>query len=40
MAMVIVFGLFSSTALNMVVVPVMYDRFGGREAVSSNAGVV
>jgi len=28
MAMVIMFGLLSSTALNMVVVPVLYDRFG------------
>jgi Cu/Ag efflux pump CusA len=28
MAMVIMFGLFSSTALNMVVVPVLYERFG------------
>jgi CzcA family heavy metal efflux pump len=28
MAMVILFGLLSSTALNMVVVPVLYQRFG------------
>jgi Cu/Ag efflux pump CusA len=28
MAMVIMFGLLSSTALNMVVVPIMYERFG------------
>ena len=28
MAMVILLGLFSSTALNMVVVPIMYERFG------------
>jgi CzcA family heavy metal efflux pump len=28
MAIVIMFGLFSSTALNMVVVPVLYERFG------------
>jgi Cu/Ag efflux pump CusA len=28
MAMVIMFGLLSSTALNMVVVPILYDRFG------------
>ena len=28
MAMVIMFGLLSSTALNMVVVPVLYERFG------------
>jgi Cu/Ag efflux pump CusA len=39
MAMVILFGLISSTALNMIVVPVLYDRFGRREAVSSDAGV-
>jgi Cu/Ag efflux pump CusA len=30
MAMVILFGLLSSTALNMIVVPVVYDRFGRR----------
>jgi Cu/Ag efflux pump CusA len=28
MAMVIMCGLFSSTALNMIVVPVLYERFG------------
>jgi len=28
MAMVIIFGLLSSTALNMVVVPILYERFG------------
>jgi CzcA family heavy metal efflux pump len=28
MAMVILFGLMSSTALNMIVVPILYDRFG------------
>jgi CzcA family heavy metal efflux pump len=28
MAMVIMFGLLSSTALNMIVVPILYDRFG------------
>ena len=28
MAMVIMFGLLSSTALNMVVVPLLYERFG------------
>jgi Cu/Ag efflux pump CusA len=28
MAMVIVFGLFSSTALNMIVVPAAFVRFG------------
>jgi CzcA family heavy metal efflux pump len=31
MAMVILFGLLSSTALNMIVVPVLYDRFGQRQ---------
>jgi CzcA family heavy metal efflux pump len=31
MAMVILCGLSSSTALNMIVVPVLYDRFGRRE---------
>jgi Cu/Ag efflux pump CusA len=30
MAIVILFGLFSSTALNMVVVPSVYARFGRR----------
>ena len=30
MAIVILFGLFSSTALNMIVVPAMYARFGGK----------
>jgi CzcA family heavy metal efflux pump len=30
MAMVILFGLLSSTALNMIVVPVLYERFGER----------
>ena len=28
MAMVIMFGLLSSTALNMLIVPLLYDRFG------------
>ncbi|MEO5741250.1 MAG: efflux RND transporter permease subunit, partial [Vicinamibacterales bacterium] len=28
MAVVILFGLFSSTALNMIVVPILYDKFG------------
>jgi CzcA family heavy metal efflux pump len=32
MAMVILFGLFSSTALNMIVVPVLYERFGRQGA--------
>ena len=35
MAMVIMFGLATSTALNMVVVPVVYARFG-RRAVRSG----
>ena len=39
MAMVILFGLVSSTALNMIVVPVLYDRFGRREAVPSSVEV-
>ena len=39
MAMVILFGLVSSTALNMIVVPVLYDRFGRRDAVPSIVGV-
>jgi CzcA family heavy metal efflux pump len=30
MALVILFGLMSSTALNMIVVPVLYERFGNR----------
>jgi CzcA family heavy metal efflux pump len=30
MAMVIMFGLLSSTVLNMIVVPVLYERFGDR----------
>jgi hypothetical protein len=39
MAMVILCGLFSSTALNMVVVPVLYERFGrSRPPVASPAG--
>jgi Cu/Ag efflux pump CusA len=32
MAIVILFGLFSSTALNMIVVPAVYVRFGGKPA--------
>jgi Cu/Ag efflux pump CusA len=31
MAFVILFGLLSSTALNMLVVPSLYLRFGSRE---------
>ncbi|MEO7273077.1 MAG: efflux RND transporter permease subunit [Vicinamibacterales bacterium] len=37
MAMVIMFGLLSSTALNMVVVPILYDRFGRPVAVATSA---
>jgi CzcA family heavy metal efflux pump len=37
MAMVIMFGLLSSTALNMIVVPVLYERFGDRGPVSQGA---
>jgi CzcA family heavy metal efflux pump len=36
MAMVIMFGLLSSTALNMVVVPILYERFG--RPVTAPAG--
>jgi CzcA family heavy metal efflux pump len=36
MAMVILFGLLSSTALNMIVVPVLYERFGDRGPVSQG----
>jgi len=32
MAMVIMFGLVSSTALNMIVVPILYERFGRRRS--------
>ncbi len=37
MAMVIMFGLLSSTALNMVVVPVLYERFGRPVAPATSA---
>ncbi|HEY0284391.1 MAG TPA: efflux RND transporter permease subunit [Vicinamibacterales bacterium] len=37
MATVILFGLLSSTALNMIVVPVLYVRFGHRGPVSRGA---
>lgn len=37
MAMVILFGLLSSTALNMIVVPVLYDRFGQRKPADAPA---
>jgi CzcA family heavy metal efflux pump len=35
MAMVIMFGLLSSTALNMIVVPILYERFGRRGAAAA-----
>ena len=42
MAMVIMFGLLSSTALNMIVVPILYERFGrpatGTPGSLSNPG--
>jgi CzcA family heavy metal efflux pump len=37
MAMVIMCGLLSSTALNMVVVPILYERFGRPFAVAQRA---
>jgi CzcA family heavy metal efflux pump len=37
MAMVIMFGLLSSTALNMVVVPILYERFGRPTALAKSA---
>ena len=36
MAMVIMFGLLSSTALNMVVVPILYERFGRPAAAEAT----
>jgi CzcA family heavy metal efflux pump len=36
MAMVIMFGLLSSTALNMVVVPILYERFGRPVALANG----
>jgi Cu/Ag efflux pump CusA len=36
MAMVIMFGLLSSTALNMVVVPILYERFGRPVALAES----
>ncbi len=36
MAMVIMFGLLSSTALNMVVVPILYERFGRPAAPATS----
>jgi CzcA family heavy metal efflux pump len=40
MAMVIMFGLLSSTALNMVVVPILYDRFGRPAEARAGGNVV
>ena len=40
MAMVILFGLLSSTALNMIVVPVLYEHFGDRGPVSQGASFI
>jgi Cu/Ag efflux pump CusA len=37
MAMVIMFGLLSSTALNMIVVPILYEQFGRPRRVSSES---
>ena len=37
MAMVIMFGLLSSTALNMIVVPILYERFGRPVAFTRRA---
>ena len=39
MAMVIMFGLLSSTALNMLVVPILYERFG-RPVAAEAKGVL
>jgi Cu/Ag efflux pump CusA len=40
MAMVIMFGLLSSTALNMVVVPILYERFGRPAATRMTAAAM
>jgi hypothetical protein len=37
MAMVILFGLLSSTTLKMIVVPVLYERFGSRGPVARGS---
>jgi Cu/Ag efflux pump CusA len=39
MAMVIMCGLLSSTALNMVVVPILYERFGRPAAEVRASGI-
>jgi Cu/Ag efflux pump CusA len=39
MAMVIMFGLLSSTALNMIVVPILYERFGRPASVAGSAAL-
>jgi Cu/Ag efflux pump CusA len=36
LAMVIMFGLLSSTALNMIVVPILYERFGRPAAATAS----
>jgi Cu/Ag efflux pump CusA len=38
MALVILFGLASSTALNMIVVPVLYARFGRPVQAETDRG--
>jgi CzcA family heavy metal efflux pump len=38
MAMVIMFGLLSSTALNMIVVPILYERFGRPVSAQTASG--
>jgi Cu/Ag efflux pump CusA len=38
MAMVIMFGLLSSTALNMIVVPLLYERFGRPVTAGAQEG--
>jgi CzcA family heavy metal efflux pump len=40
MAMVILFGLLSSTALNLIVVPVLYERFGDRGPVAQGRSIL
>ena len=40
MAMVIMFGLASSTALNMIVVPIVYARFGRPAPAVTGRGEV
>ena len=40
MALVIMFGLVSSTALNMIVVPILYERFGQPSTAAVPAPIV